>query len=778
MIKRFKVFQLLVLMLLLLTGQTAMAQMANYEKMSNRLTDLLDDYEANNAQARRAGQVTSDPIIMALVKADSEEALTSNGVMVLDHLDNIYFTAMPISHVASLSNDYRVARIEVGRDVHFHTDRTPSYVGAEAVWNGTDYINPINKTFTGKGVLVGVCDGGFDYNHPMFLKADGTSRIKWAWDCYTGRGATEGYAGIGSYYDTSEKILKAGGSIDRVMTHGTFVAAIAAGSSITSPNNANHKYSGIAPDADLCLFMQGNLLNGIDPADEDGERTFGDNVKKDIQQAYASASASIKEYFDKAKDKVTTANVLGMLGIKHFFDYATEQKKPAVLNCSWGSPMSFFDDELLDKEFFEKLVQTPGHIIVASAGNEGDEDYYRKKEANQQLSDSIISKKALHKIEFSTTSYDFTLTLRYSDAAHTEVTFKPSDLTNIQTNMKTVEVNCGGFKMPFGINKAKKKNGINGMTYWQLELRFPDKYDKEEEHGDDETEPERKAAFIVNGSAEMVFVSTYNENNFKGRDKMKNAPYTINIPSAFPGIISVGAVNHRNTYINQKGKETTSIPNQNGPDEITSWSSCGPTLDDGRMKPDVCAPGYNIISAFNSYMDPLMALSKNLDNVMVDAWRTPNNHRAMMIADSGTSFATPVVVGTIALWLEADPTLTSAKVLDIIKATATKVNPAASVQYPNNTYGYGEIAAYAGIRKVLNIDTAIPGLPREQVKVTLEGRTLHIEGYDEAQVTLYSLNGQQVFSAVMTNGSVQLPVLNTGVYAVKVGNEASTLIRL
>ena len=316
------------------------------------------------------------------------------------------------------------------------------------------------------------------------------------------------------------------------------------------------------------------------------------------------------------------------------------------------------------------------------------------------------------------------------------------------------------------------------MTYWQLELRFPDKYDKEEEHGDDETEPERKAAFIVNGSAEMVFVSTYNENNFKGRDKMKNAPYTINIPSAFPGIISVGAVNHRNTYINQKGKETTSIPNQNGPDEITSWSSCGPTLDDGRMKPDVCAPGYNIISAFNSYMDPLMALSKNLDNVMVDAWRTPNNNRAMMIADSGTSFATPVVVGTIALWLEADPTLTSDKVLDIIKATATKVNPAASVQYPNNTYGYGEIAAYAGIRKVLNIDTAIPGLPREQVKVTLEGRTLHIEGYDEAQVTLYSLNGQQVFSAVMTNGSVQLPVLNTGVYAVKVGNEASTLIRL
>ena len=43
-------------------------------------------------------------------------------------------------------------------------------------------------------------------------------------------------------------------------------------------------------------------------------------------------------------------------------------------------------------------------------------------------------------LEFSATSDDFIITLRYSDPAHTEITFTPADLTNAQKDMKVKNV--------------------------------------------------------------------------------------------------------------------------------------------------------------------------------------------------------------------------------------------------------------------------------------------------------------------------------------------------
>jgi hypothetical protein len=185
-------------MMLCLTTSTLqaqpLAQQANYDKMSGRLISVLDHYTMSESNARRAGQTLGDPVIMALVKADSEEALTSQGVTVLDHIDDIYFTAMPVSRVAPLSLDNRVTRMEVSREVREHMDRTPDVIGVRSVWNGGNDISGVKlpQAYKGKGVLVGICDSGFDFLHPMFRNADGTSRIKWAWDAYTGRGTTEG----------------------------------------------------------------------------------------------------------------------------------------------------------------------------------------------------------------------------------------------------------------------------------------------------------------------------------------------------------------------------------------------------------------------------------------------------------------------------------------------------------------------------------------------------------------------------------------------------------
>ena len=116
----------------------------------------------------------------------------------------------------------------------------------------------------------------------------------------------------------------------------------------------------------------------------------------------------------------------------------------------------------------------------------------------------------------------------------------------------------------------------------------------------------------------------------------------------------------------------------------------------GIRKPDVVAPGLNVISAGNSYCEDCFGST-------MAAKTTFNEREYPWVAMSGTSMAAPCVAGIVALWLQADPTLTPERVLEIISETCHETDD--SMTYPNNTYGYGLIDAYAGMLKVLNIYT-------------------------------------------------------------------------
>ena len=47
---------------------------------------------------------------------------------------------------------------------------------------GTDERRPPSESATGRGVVVGVVDWGFDFAHPDFRNPDGSSRILALWD--------------------------------------------------------------------------------------------------------------------------------------------------------------------------------------------------------------------------------------------------------------------------------------------------------------------------------------------------------------------------------------------------------------------------------------------------------------------------------------------------------------------------------------------------------------------------------------------------------------------
>lgn len=124
---------------------------------------------------------------------------------------------------------------------------------------------------------------------------------------------------------------------------------------------------------------------------------------------------------------------------------------------------------------------------------------------------------------------------------------------------------------------------------------------------------------------------------------------SITTPADGDSVISVGAVN-------MQGK-------------IAGFSSNGPTVD-GRIKPDVVAPGVGV----------WVAVAKTISS----------NDSTYKYAD-GTSFAAPITAGVCGLILSAHPELTPMQVREALRNTANNSSS------PNNVYGWGLINAYDAV---------------------------------------------------------------------------------
>ena len=113
---------------------------------------------------------------------------------------------------------------------------------------------------------------------------------------------------------------------------------------------------------------------------------------------------------------------------------------------------------------------------------------------------------------------------------------------------------------------------------------------------------------------------------------------------------------------------------------IAGFSSRGPSLFTGLLKPDVVGPGVGVRSTMKG---------------------TPNAYGTL----SGTSMAAPHVAGVVALLWSAVPTLRGdiAETERILRVTATPMtttqtcNNVLGSAHPNNTFGYGLVNAEAAV---------------------------------------------------------------------------------
>lgn len=139
-------------------------------------------------------------------------------------------------------------------------------------------------------------------------------------------------------------------------------------------------------------------------------------------------------------------------------------------------------------------------------------------------------------------------------------------------------------------------------------------------------------------------------------------------PTIYPEVFSVGATNSANS--------------------LASFSSIGPVIRDGsqRFKPDLVAPGQNVVSS--------------------TSWST-----SAYATSSGTSMATPAVSGVAALMLSAAPHLSGKVSLieQILHKTAQSLTASVTIGHPTNAcladgslhpnllYGWGLVRARAAV---------------------------------------------------------------------------------
>ncbi len=194
----------------------------------------------------------------------------------------------------------------------------------------------------GQDVLIGFIDTGIDYTHPAFRRPDGLSRIVGIWDQTLQTGQPPFDLSYGTAY-SQEELNQALGMEDPFSLvpsrdengHGTFLAGVAAGSSLPEQS-----FSGAAPEALIAMVK-------LKPAKQYLKELF-----------YVTGSAPAYQSTDI------------MLGIRYLILLADTLKKPLVICIGLGSNQGSHSGSSPLDSMLSVADQYRGIHTVTAAGNE------------------------------------------------------------------------------------------------------------------------------------------------------------------------------------------------------------------------------------------------------------------------------------------------------------------------------------------------------------------------------------------------------------------------
>lgn len=635
------------------------------------------------------------------------------GIKVTSRVADIVAMRMPIEKLALLNDMPGIVIFSVAHRVYASMDRTRLDTRTDSIHAGIGVPMP----FDGEGVLVGITDWGFDYTHPNINKKN-SNRILRTWDHFRTAGpAPEGFD-YGTELTDPDVIYATKCDTFGLYghnTHGTHVAGIIGGI------GTNGHAIGQAPKV---KYLLGSWF--LDEA----------------------------SWLDQAA---------------WMFRIAKEEGKRMVINGSWGMyNFSTLDGTSLLSQAINSYSDS-GIVFVTSGGNNGDENFHIRHRFEPE--DTIVS-----------------LASYYSSGVGQSLIF--------WGEAQDADSGAGNFKVFFSLKP------LNGDTLYSSPIySTTDSIDYLESY------------VVANNDTVRYDILTEEANPLDGRPHIllnvgKNFRYRILIHCTADSGTIVNIWNLANTSNNagnmgcgfQNGgihgalngdpnygigepacaakAITVAAHNSDSynsdsvyiPGAIASFSSYGPTLD-GRDKPEISAPGVNVVSSYN-YWDT--ADRNNYNEVY---FTYSSGHRYRWVPMSGTSMSGPAVTGVVALMLQANPNLTVDEIRDILIRTARNDEITGPLQANDSVsvrWGHGKVDALKAVNAAYDmLDINQTALITPELVVfpnpTDDQVIVRTGSNRPEQLELFAADGRLMFSKpVYSEAVIDLSSLASGVYYVRV----------
>ena len=566
--------------------------------------------------ASNSAQEISNEILFLI----NHDNFTSKEIMQLAKFGQITTVAGTVTVIHTQTNSIQglkqlpfISQIESSHPLRIQVDPSITVNGANTVWH--DIKDTIGRNVTGAGVVVGFVDTGIDLSHQDFKFPNGTSKILYVWD-QTTNGNPPSDFNYGNECNSTQITAGLCTEFDS-FGHGTHVAGIAASTGLATGN-----YTGVAPGASIIFVKSGQqLCNG------------------------SSWNFDNAQILDGVNYIITKSKQLGMR---------------AVISLSLGGNIGGHDGTDPLEQGLDAFVKS-GTPIVVAAGNEA--------ESNEHIVGRLIQgSNVTFQVAAATTTTDMQIGVWYSLKDNMDATLTTPDgqIYEIPSHVGTIQyaTSVGNITTASSFSKLSNEayfeiNSTNSLpeAKWQVTL----------------------SAKRVNSNGEWdAWVDgqscSYPPATFIAGSGYKIDPNdTIDIPGTAQDVITVGAYVSANTWKGLDNQIYGSSDLEVG--QIASFSSLGPTRD-GRIKPDIVAPGLYVASARSS----MIPVNDNDPDV---------NHRVL----AGTSMATPQVAGVIALMFQCSPTLQPLEISQILKNGARLDSFTGLLPSGSPIWGFGKLDA-------------------------------------------------------------------------------------
>lgn len=637
----------------------------------------------------------------------SEDKLTEKGIILRSRVGNIITLFIPVNQISECSSIRGIEYLDIARKFDINLNKAVKDTRVDSVQQGLD----LPAAFSGKDVIIGITDWGFDYTNPMFYDTlMQHTRILKAWDQFRNSGPAPTGFNYGTEIDGETALLTAQCdtfNIYQWATHGSHVAGIAGGS------GAGTIYRGVAYEANYLLAT------------------------------FLVDEAAVLDAFVWLKTN------------------AENLHKRLVVNMSWGL---YWFGTLDGSSLLSQAIDTMsshGVVFVSSGGNNGDVNYHIKK--------TFISSDDTLKtiVDFDNYSYyanmwGQAITMWGEPEKPFEFSIKildPSYNLLDETPLISTEFNLGYVENYVVINQdtvyynymLEAANPLNQRPH--IHLRIRNRNTSNYKIGLHLTSPTGTVHLwnvieLTNGVGNWgsPFISP-NSNYIAG-----DSQYSIGEPSCTKSVISVAA----------HGSETIFNGTIAG-GNIASFSSKGPTID-GRVKPDISAPGVNVTSSISSFTSQSYTPQDIITTVPF------NGRNYVFLKFSGTSMSGPMVTGIVALILQANPTLNAAQIKEILRQTAREDIRTGTLPDTGSTqWGWGKVTANRAIKLALETEqiTYFQKNGPSMIYPNPAQNYIHFindEYFQPQKIEIYDSFGQMVYNDNIHSNGLDISFLKKGFY--------------